>query len=256
MVKNMSLKTAINKKGSYILEASISLPIFMIALVVVCSIFLMYQGIEEANFILGCELRRGAAEAIYLDSGAIIPPRLQADIRSANSHIDDLTIKDYGYRVSRFGQDELIAIKYGMRMRTNSPLNIASEASYELGLVTRAYVGKERDLDNMSIEEMMADGSAVYIFPKRGEKYHSKGCSFLSAASRSTILTSELKTKYDTCPVCHSKKAAIGSLVYYFPQDGEAFHIPGCATLERNYIEIEKRVAVKRGYTACSKCGG
>lgn len=252
----MNMRTVINKKGSYILEASISLPIFMIAVVVICSIFLMYQGIEEANFILGTELRRGACEAIYADTGALIPPRIQTRLRDSNSHISDLTIGDYGYRTSRFGQDELIVIKYKMQMTTNSPLNLASKASYDLALVTRAYVGKERELDNMSLEEMMADGTAVYIFPKRGEKYHQQGCSFLTAASRATVLTSELKNKYDACPVCHSRKASIGELVYYFPQDGESYHLPGCATLERNYIELEKRVAVKRGYTACSKCGG
>lgn len=252
----MNLKTVTNKRGSYILEASIVLPIFLVAVIVMCSIILMYQTIENANFILGTELRRGAAEAIYTDSSILIPPRIETRIKGNGSRVSKLTIADYSYRANRLEQDELIAIKYIMQMKADNPFDLATEANYELSLVTRAYVGKERELDSMSIEEMLADGSAVYIFPKRGEKYHSQGCSFLKAASVSSPLTKTIKSKYDACPVCHSSKAMLGALIYYFPQDGESYHLPGCPTLERNYIELEKRVAVKRGYTACSKCGG
>ena len=100
------------------------------------------------------------------------------------------------------------------------------------------------------------DAEAVYIFPKRGEKYHSRGCTFLRAASTSTALSSSVRKKYKGCPLCHSSKAADGALVYYFPSDGEDYHLPGCPALQRNYIEIERGTALKRGYTACSKCGG
>lgn len=252
----MNSKIVINKKGSYILEASIALPFFMIAVIIVNSIVLMYQTIENANYIIATEIRRTAAEAMYTNTSALIPLRIQQRVNENNSIVKRFDLQDFGYRVDRLNQDELILIKYRLNLRTNNPLNIAAEANYDLACVTRAYVGKERELDNMSIEEMLADGSAVYIFPKRGEKYHKKGCAFLTAASKSGILTEAIKSKYDSCPVCHSKTAKIGELCYYFPQDGESYHLPGCPTLERNYIELEKRVAVKRGYTACSKCGG
>ena len=252
----MNLKTVTNKRGSYILEASIVLPIFLVAVIVMCSIILTYHTIENANFILGTELRRAAAEAIYANTSILIPRRIESRIQESSSRVSKLTIADYSYRANKFEQDELIAIKYKMQTKTDNPLDLATETKYDLSLVTRAYVGKEREINSMSIEDMLADGSAVYIFPKRGEKYHSQGCSFLTAASVSSPLTKSIKDKYDSCPVCHSRKAALGTLIYYFPQDGESYHLTGCPTLERNYIELEKRVAVKRGYTACSKCGG
>jgi hypothetical protein len=109
----------------------------------------------------------------------------------------------------------------------------------------------------MTAEEFAdEDAEAVYIFPKRGEKYHSKGCTFLRAASTSAALTGSIKRRYRSCPLCHSISAENGALIYYFPSDGEDYHLPGCPSLQRNYIEIDRDTARRRGYTACSKCGG
>ena len=68
MAKIMNLRTHTNKKGSYIIEAAITLPVFLIALIVMSSIILMYACIEDCIFIAANELRRGAAEAIIADT--------------------------------------------------------------------------------------------------------------------------------------------------------------------------------------------
>lgn len=251
-----NLKTNINKKGSYILEAAISLPIFMIACIVLSSIILMFSCIEDGNFIIANELRMAAAESIYADTATLIPARVSTQLKK-HSQVQSTGITDFAYRYSNSVNDELIYLSIRMNMTSENPLNLASEASYDVALVTRAYVGKKRNTGNMSEAEMMsAESDSVYIFPKRGEKYHSSGCTFLRAASRSGALTAGLKDKYSPCPICHSSKAGQSALVYYFPSDGESYHLPGCSTLQRNYIEIEKKVALERGYTACSKCGG
>ena len=255
MVKDMISKMRINKRGTYIMEASISLPIFLIAVIVMSSIILFYACIEDANFIMATELRRAAAEAIGANTSLLVPGRIE-DKMFDHSQVNNLKVLDYEYRVDRWNQDELIPIKIEMQMRTKNPLSLASKASYDVACVARAYVGKERENDPMSASEMMSAGDAVFIFPKSGTKYHSKGCSYLKAASQATVLDSSLKRKYSPCPLCHSKDARIGSLVYYFPVAGDSYHMPNCKALERNYIEIEKEVAEKRGYTPCSKCGG
>lgn len=245
----------INKKGTYIMEAAISLPIFLIAVIVVSSIILFFACIEDANFIVATELRRTAAESIAANTSVLLPGRVQNKMFT-HSQVDKVSVLDYEYRTERWGQDELIPIKMEMHMHTKNPLELASSASYDVACVTRAYVGKERDNDPMSPEELMSAGDAVFIFPKSGKKYHSKGCTYLRAASKATVLDSGLKRKYSACPLCHSKNAAIGSLVYYFPSAGDAYHMPNCKALERNYIEIERVVAEERGYTPCAKCGG
>lgn len=252
----MTLKMLTNKKGAYLLEATISLPIFIIAVIVMNSIILMYSCIEDANCILATELRRGAAEAIQTNTSVLIPARILDRTSGNHSQINSLKISDYVYRQSAYGQDELIGLKIKMELTTNNPLNLAANANYDLSLITRAYVGKVRDVGNMTADEMMNKSEAVYIFPKRGEKYHTEGCSVLHAAYKSAVLNNSIKSTYSSCPLCHSSRAQIGATVYYFPVDGEDYHLPGCSCMERNYIEIEKAVAIERGYTPCSKCGG
>lgn len=248
---------ALNKKGSYIVEAAITLPLFIIAVVVMSSIILMYTCIENCTFMAADELRTGAAEAVFADPGLLIPHRLKTKILENHSQISSARVTDFGYRVSRWGEDELIAVSLDLHMKTANPAGIKASADYELSLVTRAYVGKIRDIPPMTADELAgADSDPVFIFPRRGEKYHSKGCGFLTAASTSGTLTSGMKRKYKPCPLCGSRKARPGSKVYYFPDYGESYHLAGCPALERNYIEIDKKDAAARGYTPCSKCGG
>jgi hypothetical protein len=256
-VKNRIARRIRNKNGSYIVEAAVTLPLFLIAVLVMSSIILMYSCIESCCFTAASELRMGAAEAIFQDTGILVPHRLKRHITSDHSQIESARTIDYGYRISRWGQDELIALTMNIRMRTRNPAGIKASASFDLALVTRAYVGKIRDAERMTDGEMAGDDAEpVFIFPKRGEKYHSKGCGFLTAASRSGALTSSLRRKYKPCPLCGSRKAGQGTLVYYFPAAGESYHLKGCSALQRNYIEIDKKDAVARGYTPCSKCGG
>jgi hypothetical protein len=246
-----------NRNGSYIVEAAVTLPLFLIAVLVMSSVILMYSCIESSSFMAASELRMGAAEAIFADTGILIPHRLKTNIISSHSQVESVRTIDYGFRTSRWGQDELILLTMNMKMRTRNPAGIKAAASYDLSLVTRAYVGKIRDAEKMTDSEMAGgDSEPVFIFPKRGERYHSKGCGFLTAASTSGALTSSLRRKYKPCPLCGSRKAGSGSLVYYFPSAGESYHLKGCSALQRNYIELDKKDAVSRGYTPCSKCGG
>ena len=246
-----------NKKGSYLVEAVISLPIFLISLIVMNSIILMYACIEDCNFIAANEIRLGAAESVIADTSIVVPYRIRKEIEGKHRQIESAKLVDSLYRGSRWGVDELIAFDYRLTLSSDNPLGIDSKADYDLALVTRAYTGRERDEGNMSADEFMDDDAeAVFIFPKRGEKYHSEGCGFLRAASRSAVLTSAIKKKYRSCPLCKSGQAKTGSLIYYFPSAGEDYHRPGCAALQRNYIELDKSTAIERGYTPCSKCGG
>ncbi len=246
-----------NRKGSYIVEAAISVPIFIIAIVVMNSIILMYVCIEDANFILTSELRRASVESVYLDTSLLLPHRASEKIRENNSIAKEVHIDELIYRGDYDGIDEVIAVRMQLHMRTANPLNLAAEADYELSGISRAYVGKIRDESPMSISEMSgADAEGVFIFTNRGEKYHNEACNVLTAASQPAVLSAELKKRYRACPKCRSRSAEAGAIVYVFPDEGEAYHLRGCKTLERNYIEVERRVAIDRGYLPCLKCGG
>ena len=245
------------RKGSYIVEAAIVLPVFLIAVIVMNSVILMYACIERSSFTAACEMRRSSAEAALSDTSVLLPYRIKNEIRSQHSQVHNVRVTDFGYRVSRWGQDELIVLTVDMDLAANNPLGLRAEADYDLSMVTRAYVGKVRNNPAMTASELEGGNSEpVFIFPKRGERFHAAGCGFLTAASTSGILTSSVRSNYKPCPLCKSGKAEYGSRIYYFPAAGEDYHLGGCPALQRNYIEIDKKDALERGYTPCSKCGG
>lgn len=253
----MNLKLHTSKKGSYLVEAAISLPVFVIAVITMSSVILMYACIEDCTFIAANELRRGAAEAAVADTSIALPYRIRRNIKDDHSQIRSVRLTDAGFRCERWGIDELLLVGFRLRLRTNNPLGIRAAADYDLSLATRAYVGRERDESNMTAEEFAdEDAEAVFIFPKRGERYHSEGCAFLRAASTPAALSGSIRSRYRSCPLCHSSGAEDGTLIYYFPSDGRDYHLPGCSSLQRNYIEIDRNTALERGYTSCGRCGG
>lgn len=253
---NIKSKINTNKKGSYILESVIVMPIFIISIVVMTSIILLYISIEDSSFIMAREMRYAAIKGYFFDKDFELPLIIKKDIRSNNKMISDVLISEYGYKVDRLTNDEMIILSMIINFDVKNPLKLASKSKYELALATRAYVGKEGDIEPLDEEGFMRNDEEVYIFPKSGKKYHNINCTYMKAAAYPQSLNRTIRKKYGSCPICNSKKAELGSLVYVFPRYGENYHLPGCDVLERHYIIISRKTAEKRGYDQCSKCGG
>lgn len=245
------------KKGSVVVEAAVTLPIFIIAVMVMNSVILMYAGIEDCIFISASEMRTGAAMAAVSDSSAAIPYRSRKLAVSEHSLVSDARLTEYGYREERWNHDELIYMNLRLDLKAPGISRMNSEAFYDLSVVTRAYVGKLRDAEAMSASEMTNGASeAVFVFPARGERYHKRSCGFLTAEYTKGILDSTVRSRLGACPICDSGGAEDGCLIYYFPNAGDVYHLQGCSQLKREYIEMERLDALDRGYTPCAKCGG
>lgn len=245
------------RRGSYIVEATVCLPLLIIAMVVMTSIILYYACIEDTAYVMSTEMRRTAVEAIYGDTSALLPVRTARRVLRAHSNVKKFYMTEYGYRRELDGIDEVIYLKYRMELETKNPAGIAAEAVFYPAYATRAYVGRERDVKAMSRDEFMREGDGtVYIFPKDGERFHKKNCTFVKVAPEAAVLNGDVKGRYSSCPTCGSGNAEEGSIVYVFPQYGAAFHLRSCSSIDRQFVEVEESVAMERGYTACTKCGG
>ncbi|MBR0373527.1 MAG: hypothetical protein IJH91_03235 [Mogibacterium sp.] len=253
----MSLRKRIGKKGSYIVEAVLTIPVFLIAVIVMLSIITLYADIEESNYVLANEMRKEAIRTEFITGEFFFSGTTANRIQKASPHIRKLTINDYLYREQYLQIDEVLFLEYDTQLHVDNPLGLLTDAKYKLALMTRAYVGKWRDIDPMSDDDLAGDDSdPVYVFPKMGRRYHVKSCTYVRSAYVTVPLTNALRSKYAPCSVCHSGNAALGTSVCYFPEYGDAYHLKGCRVLSRDYIEMERSTAVERGYTPCTKCGG
>lgn len=246
-----------NISGSYLVEGAICLPLFIIGIVTFLSVILMYAAVENANYVGADEMRRAMAEAGIFPSHITASRRIKKRMMEYSHLVESTSIRDLRFRTEYKGIDEVIAISMDMELKARNPMNFMSSARYRMSLMSRAYVGKKRSLKPATDSDMQDKNAAgVYVFPKRGEKYHREGCTFMKAGTVTRSLDPYVRKQYKNCPVCHSSKAKNGTTVYVFPKYGEGYHLKSCGVLNRRYMEMEKETALERGYTPCSKCGG
>ncbi|WP_077390969.1 TadE/TadG family type IV pilus assembly protein [Mobilibacterium timonense] len=258
-MKRVHMKERIlkNISGSYLVEGAICLPLFIIGIVTFLSVILMYAAVENANYVGADEMRRAMAEAGVFPSHITASRRIKNRMMEYSHLVESASIRDLRFRTEYMGIDEAIAISADMELRASNPMNFMSSARYRMSVMSRAYVGRKRPLKPATDGDMQDKNAAgVYVFPKRGEKYHRDGCTFMKAGTVTRSLDPYVRKQYKGCPVCRSGRAKDGTTVYIFPKYGEGYHLKSCGVLNRRYMEMEKETALERGYTPCSKCGG
>lgn len=242
----------IRKKGSLIVEAAIILPIFILTLL---SLILVIRiiGCEEnvmRQYVTESEKSAKEAYAVNAISNIVLESRLKKALEEAEKiKLENLNLVDLGgkVRVSRLTYQ----VKYPL------PEPFGRTLDFGEALLFRNFVGSKGDSPPMPTTELEEnkESHVVYIFPRAGEKYHSKGCRIVKAAAILRVLSPSLRKNYKPCKHCKPKDIPDGSKVCCFPS-GDVFHSPTCFTVKRYVIEMQKQDAEYRGYTPCSICGG
>lgn len=229
------------KKGSYILEASISLPIFMIGVLLLSSIITITARCEGANFMLCDE----AEKLMFLPLAA---QSVEDRIREEDK-LDEVSIytKDGINKTKTLGMIANIGPK--------SVFDLNSKVRFTEEVVYRPFVGNTRSALPETAFGIAESYHAVYIFPSSGKKYHKKSCTYVNSYASRVKLSADIKEKYRACRLCGSSKAKLGDMVYLF-EYGDDYHLRNCPTIDKFVMEIDIEDARERGYTPCSKCGG
>ena len=246
-----------SKRGSYILEATITLPIFMIGVLLLSSIITIVARCENANFILCDE-----AEKFMF-----VP---MANLCVEERMHEENAIEEVSCFVSD-GRNRTKILSLDANIGPKSFFDINSKVRLKENLIYRPFVGAIRNslpATNFGVQESRAEIAefirthehiksyhAVYIFPNAGKKYHKRNCTYVNSYYSRVKLTPEIQRKYRTCTLCKSKNAKLGDMVYCF-EYGDDYHLRNCPTIDKFVIEIDIEDARGKGYTPCSKCGG
>lgn len=143
MEEHMNLKHAMkNKDGSYIVEASIILPMFVLAVISLALIINMIAASEKMTFEAACDAY----------------------------NIQNTTLKTY------------TSIDRERNYEVNYPFGIGGRINFDFGLLIRGYNGMYQHSDTLSEEDFEEYGESkiVVIFPKYGIRFHRDGCRYLN----------------------------------------------------------------------------
>ena len=116
-------------------------------------------------------------------------------------------------------------------------------------LIYRPFSGESKSIADT--EEYL-----VYVFPKRGERYHREGCSTMKAGDVEVILTRAVRRRYKACQICKPGSLPDGALVCLYSDTSAVFHRRSCASITKSYETMTRSEAEKKGYTPCMHCLG
>ena len=245
-------------KGFYTLEASIFLPLVILA-VLSLGYFIRIEGMWE-NCIHGAvdESTVIAARSANGAESVLTASKVRGRIEDDNPGLDSIEINDLRTGYSDLYEDELISYRIKAMEKLSFPLGFRWEFHLDNKIRFRAFVGKEYRGSPLGAEglETETSGEAVWIFPQSGRKYHKEECTYVKASVSPMILTGSLKSKYKPCALCRSGEKTAGSIVYCFEGSDTSYHRGTCRSIVRRTVVIDRSEAVKKGYGPCSKCGG
>lgn len=253
-----NIKNNMSKKGFYTLEATIFLPLVLLA-VISMGYFMKVEGTWE-NCIHGAVDESSLAASRSYDeiNAASVGASVSRRINEDNPVLDEMKIKNLRIMYSDRYADDVTSFRIHAVIDLDLPLGFTRKFTMDQGIKFRGFTGVEESSVPMGAEglETYEQQNPVWVFPHSGEKYHSEGCTYVKASVSPKVLTDALKKKYDSCGLCGSKDIPSGSIVFCFDSEDTAYHRGTCSSIDRHTAVIDKRDADKRGYSPCSKCGG
>ncbi len=172
----------LDKVGSYIVEAAMSLPLLILCVVALALIIRIIAICEGIGFASAAEMK-DAMLAVYAteQSSISIKSAIEDRVREENATLTEFDVSGIRYRYSDKGIDELIGIHTAAEFRVAAPVGINGKISFSQSLLVRGFTGKTQLAEPLSAEEFMrAEKSCeVIVFPKYGLRYHSSSCRYV-----------------------------------------------------------------------------
>ena len=204
----MSLKKNIhqNKNGSYIVEASITLPLLIIS---VCSLVLIIKIIatcEAITFITSSSL----LDTIFGYNIGFNEKSLCKDVEEISKNILDFRVTKYRYLYDDKEMMDLIALDAKADFNVTNAIGINGNISFSEKILCRGFTGTSQNKSSLNKEEFnkLKQAATIYIFPKYGERYHIRDCRYIekSEIENGYIVKMDredaLRKGYTPCIVC------------------------------------------------------
>ena len=215
MGKNIILKKHISvlrkKQGSYIVEASLSLPIFIICVVSLALIVKIITVCENIGFVSACEMRNIDLMAYKAETSlSLCGVFVKESVMDENPEISDFDIIKFRCLYSYKGIDDLIGLKTRTVFKVENPVGIYGNIVFTQSLLTRGFTGTEKPIDPLEEKEFTdrQKSHPVVIFPKYGERFHTQSCWYVTEYNDGKAYKLQLemedakKMGYTPCMVC------------------------------------------------------
>lgn len=255
-MRQLRLTKFLDKRGSYILEAVIVMPVFIAAVVALMSLVPAAAACENMVFAAADEMRLESVKSAFRQNRLALPSLAKQRIRRENPKISSYQTVFYRYLYEEGEIEDLFSLSFYAEFSQKSPAAVFDSVVFSGRVTARAFTGKLHKTPPTPGEDLEEEEKLVYIFPEWGMKHHGKSCTYVKANCQMVYLSPDTQKGYAPCSLCNASSAQIGSPVFCFTESGSVYHLRECRIVERYYVEMKKSDAQSKGYTPCSKCGG
>ncbi len=247
-----------------IVDAACCLPVFVIAAVTLLCLILQCGMEETVSYVLVQSARCSAKSAALFEAEDREGFRLRAAFLAA---WEGFLLAEWGFDGPRTSLwklsageeasleggsirvDQLVRVRVAVENTRLPAPALASDPISFKNATFRPFVGE-------SVQTEGADNTRVYVFPRRGERYHIRSCSILQNGQVQGILTDKIRRTYGACRLCHPDTLPNGAPVWLFSQQSHVYHRHTCASVVKNFVCMPRSAAVSAGYAPCQLCGG
>lgn len=243
-----------NKKGNVILEATIFLPVFIIAVMSVAFyINIISVQTQITHHIIDESLSlmpRAYKEKVAPEYPYLIQRRA---LNALNDKIQAFSINNYKY-LYNYGD---ISLSVSYKIKNPLAVDLIGPIKIKNRVCFRGFIGDNKKYNPMSYMELEKEGNnyQVYVFPKYGERFHNEKCRCIVSYPKETLLTKNIINKYQECKLCKPGNLTKGSKIFLSISSG-IYHQGKCSCVDKLYIKIHKSDAINQGYAPCGICGG
>ena len=184
-----------SKKGSYVVEAALSLPVFILVFTALAL---------TVNIISQCE------DIVFRECKIIHTMDMKAPQIFCDPRGKGYKVTGFRYLYPEGDMEGLISLKTVSDFKMEDPIGILGKIEFRMRIKSKAFVGALEDSGTLSLSDFQDDSPSVkvIVFPKYGNRYHKSGCRYVRQEYEGEEVKQEMEKRdaelkgYTPCSVC------------------------------------------------------
>lgn len=169
------------RSGSYLVEASLTLPVFILSICALAMIVNLIAVCETLGFIMSREIK----ENLFFNTGIFNYVSLCRTIENGTVEehptAGSIQVNRVRCRVRSGTMTDLITVTAKAEFHVLLPLGIGGGSGFEQKLMARLFTGTRQDGEPLNPAAFTEGGTAVpvLVYPKYGERFHGETCAIV-----------------------------------------------------------------------------
>ena len=170
-----------DKTGSYLVEATLTLPVMILGTIALALIINIIAVCETIGFVTSCELKNSSIVDSNIVNTVSLCKKIEAAVADQCPDVSGFRIQSVVSGQERGGIYDLIRITTETDFSVSNPLGIHGQVIFRENLMARSFTGALQNAGPLEEEAFNQRGDAanVWIYPRYGERFHQAACNIV-----------------------------------------------------------------------------